>query len=968
MPVAETSAAGCSRSNGQASYSASDVKVQGSPTVGGEGDSSHMQDTEYNLNDPKAMKQFILDSKTALVRAEYLWYLLQEGRALPRRQEVELDNFPDLSGDRQTALVTPAEIEQWQSENDAFIMAVSHCWETKQHPDPTNYQVQHIANFTGLHYSRYCKPIWLFYDYVSLFQYKRETAEQDECFGRALSNIFLFYAHECTYTLRIESLTPKSTLVQNADSSIVVYDKPSDSVKPVPLRELDANRNSYLERGWCRSELEWSSTKTQTDRNLRIDGGQDGNRAETAPKPPTPPSIFRKSLEQLHFTQKKADFEKVAQLHENVYKQKVHSCKILRLENLRSKEMAAFAKWLHNYKCLEQLDLVYAELSEDELAEVAQATANNTGAKQVMLRPANAASAVTFAKAFANAKDMSVILDLRRDFFDADGFEKDVLHHIEALAGALKVNTSIKEVDLAGMELNPRDTTALAAALASNKHIATLSLGTRDNTGGFEDGAKALADALKVNKTLTKLELTGANGDDVEAIAGALAVNTGITHLSLSSGKYGIGARGMEALVAALTVNTSIIELKLKIKRTCRTFRPAYKEEYMEQARRDQEAWQGEEQAKEQIERLLERNRRQSKVPSEVEAQPRARAVETERPEPILKAEIFIGRHLDKVLAEVLKFNTFVKAIRLPWRYSKHFRVFDGWEALTRVLRVNTSITELTTDRESWEGIGPLRCTDVPVENRILFCCLQRNRLGQASPNLRACFAAEDGDVEELQTLLEESTPEFPQRTGTETKLDRTVANDSGMSPVHFAAKGGRMDVLKVVQEAACDLEVYTKEGDTPLSLAVQGGQTAVAHFLLSARVDPNAAVGEMRDMRVLDLAECNFQEYFKEVRFDSMYPDIFKANIRYGAQRDWRRRFPACALENRRHAAQLCSLFMRIAHPELAKEMTEVLKKLEGMTTDHETTEQRQQQVQQQQHDLLLLLLLILVLSPLLL
>ena len=243
----------------------------------------------------------------------------QEGKTLPRRQEAEQDAFPDGTGQTRTALVTPEELEQWQSDDDALIMAVSHCWETKQHPDPTNHQIRHIANYTGMHYVAYRKPIWLFYDYVSLFQYKRETAEQDACFARGLSHIFLFYAHEFTYTLRVESLTPQHLLELNADGCIAVYDKPSERVKEVPLHRLDPNRTLYLDRGWCRSELEWSSMRSQTERNVRIDGTNDRHNSTMGARAPTPPEIFRKTIAQLHFTQKKADLQKVARLHAKVY-------------------------------------------------------------------------------------------------------------------------------------------------------------------------------------------------------------------------------------------------------------------------------------------------------------------------------------------------------------------------------------------------------------------------------------------------------------------------------------------------------------------------------------------------------------------------------------------------------------------------------------------------------------------------
>ena len=76
-------------------------------------------------------------------------------------------------------------------------------------------------------------------------------------------------------------------------------------------------------------------------------------------------------------------------------------------------------------------------------------------------------------------------------------------------------------------------------------------------------GASALADALKVNSSVTVIDLTdndiGAAG--VSALADALKVNTSVTDIDFSYNK--IHAEGASALVDALKVNTSVTVINL---------------------------------------------------------------------------------------------------------------------------------------------------------------------------------------------------------------------------------------------------------------------------------------------------------------------------------------------------------------------------------------------------------------------
>ncbi|CAE7453189.1 NLRC3, partial [Symbiodinium necroappetens] len=296
-----------------------------------------------DLGDPNHLREVLLTSNTRLVRAEYLWHLLkawavervvirgrenlrplcQEGETLPRRQEAEDATFPTGDGSTTSALVSRDELEHWCTEEDAFIMAVSHCWETKLHPDPTNHQLQLIADFTSLHCAAYGRPVWLFYDYVCLFQYPRDDG-QERHFREALANMHTFYAHECTYTLRVQSLSPMTRWTQHLSSGkkIIVYDEQGQKSQAT-LGQLNKNEVPYEERGWCQSEMEWSSTRARIAQNQRIDTVRG---LQTGAKSPTPPELFEQMMIEkgLKFTNKE-DLDKVIMLQRKVYQQKARA-------------------------------------------------------------------------------------------------------------------------------------------------------------------------------------------------------------------------------------------------------------------------------------------------------------------------------------------------------------------------------------------------------------------------------------------------------------------------------------------------------------------------------------------------------------------------------------------------------------------------------------------------------------------
>ena len=201
-------------------------------------------------------------------------------------------------------------------------MSVSHCWETREHPDPCGHQLELVASSTALYHAAHGVPIWLFVDYTSLFQYQRNVKEHEDSFRAAMLNMHVLYAHDLSYTLRVQGLTPEPLWEQFLEREIEVYAEASGRAEPVPIRSLTKNSTPYLQRGWCRAELEWSSCRSDSRRNQRIDakaaGGLsswDGSNLVEPKKANVPqtPDLFKSQIQDLKFTHR-SDLEPVLQL------------------------------------------------------------------------------------------------------------------------------------------------------------------------------------------------------------------------------------------------------------------------------------------------------------------------------------------------------------------------------------------------------------------------------------------------------------------------------------------------------------------------------------------------------------------------------------------------------------------------------------------------------------------------------
>ena len=132
---------------------------------------------------------------------------------------------------------------------------------------------------------------------------------------------------------------------------------------------------------------------------------------------------------------------------------------------------------------------------------------------------------------------------------------------VAPIAAALRANTALATLVMAGTALDDVGAAALGDALRANATLRRVTLG--DNALGAA-GAAAVAEALKVNRSVTALHMCGNEGlgnAGAAALAEALHVNATLRLLHL--GGCRVGAAGAAALGGALRANVTLTLLNL---------------------------------------------------------------------------------------------------------------------------------------------------------------------------------------------------------------------------------------------------------------------------------------------------------------------------------------------------------------------------------------------------------------------
>lgn len=551
------------------------------------------QRNQDQLRDPWALAEYLVTSDIRLVRAEFLWQLWRQQRSLPRRQEAE-EEVVMCNGHQLSALVTHREVESWAesmatSTSTTFIWAVSHCWEMREHPDPFWHQLEHLVNFTSLQHVAYEAQQWLFYDYLSVFQFQRSSGHEEESFRLALKKMHMFYSHACTRTLRIESLTPENVRedMMKGEEDLLVFHGPSGHLAHVPLSQsrtvhqhppcsspscgfLHLNLVPFTLRGWCRVESEWSTMRGASGASgtRRIDEGsersvemeEDGGHREKTDADPEfynckvamPPEIFREQAtsEMLRFTHR-SDLKAVMKLQKRVFLEKAASCEALIQERLPDRELQILAAGLHHYKSLVSLTLRKCYFEDEGAKRLGEALDARLPLRQLRCSECRGGDVLAQAAALALRHCSLSQLVLAHDHISVKG--------AEALAEALQ-QSRLTELVLDHNQLGPRGAEALGKALRWNQTLIHLDLA--HNFIGYK-GAEEFSKSLRLNHTLQRLLLPFNNIKDKGAEALALALPSSLQHLDLTSNDL----REAAAEVLAACLNHHLRRLDLGMNR-----------------------------------------------------------------------------------------------------------------------------------------------------------------------------------------------------------------------------------------------------------------------------------------------------------------------------------------------------------------------------------------------------------------
>ena len=325
------------------------------------------------------------------------------------------------------------------------IFAVSHCWESLEHPDPFGHQLQILAS------SFLADHDWLFIDSVCLYHQGRDALKERN-FQKALQNMHMLYMHDFTTTLCIEG---HATASERAESQrlIAIYQN-NGCLEEVQLSRLRLSENAtpFFDRGWCCSEVHWSHLKNWPKVVWLDHVGEDKPSQAQAPMPP---DVFREWLEasKLHFS-RAGDAGVVSRLQEKAFKTKAAGCAFLHLDSMAAAQLPKLISALPYLKHMQRLSLRAVGIGDFEAQLLATGLTANVSIQTLFLdgnQLQDPGSAV-LAEAVRENKALAV-LSLRCNAISDEG--------ASAFAEALTVNGNLREIcfnanqirDVAGLSL-----------------------------------------------------------------------------------------------------------------------------------------------------------------------------------------------------------------------------------------------------------------------------------------------------------------------------------------------------------------------------------------------------------------------------------------------------------------------------------------------------------------------------------
>ncbi|CAF0885469.1 unnamed protein product [Didymodactylos carnosus] len=150
---------------------------------------------------------------------------------------------------------------------------------------------------------------------------------------------------------------------------------------------------------------------------------------------------------------------------------------------------------------------------------------------------------------------LTVITDLDNET-NGDLCNKGLLaDDARAVANALKINTRLCKLDISNNYICSEGARSIADALKSNKALTSLYI---SNNNISNEGATSIADALKINTRLGELVISNNNisNEGATSIADALMINQTLTLLNISNNNISNG--GATSIADALKINKTL--------------------------------------------------------------------------------------------------------------------------------------------------------------------------------------------------------------------------------------------------------------------------------------------------------------------------------------------------------------------------------------------------------------------------